>query len=238
MFKKIRDIDVSREESWCGHTFLTFDIDWAHDEVIGYAIDILELHDVSATFFVTHDTPMLSRLKENPAFELGIHPNFNFLLQGDDRSGRTAEEVIDRLLAVVPEAKSVRSHSMTQSSRLLELFSQKGLTHDCNTFIPSTLKIDLIPWKDWNGVVRVPYTWEDDLAWFYLDEDVGGHKKGGLRVYDFHPIHLYLNTSGLDVYENSRKVHGVPAELEKFRRKGDGAFSTLEKLINAGRAVD
>ncbi|WP_203363283.1 polysaccharide deacetylase family protein [Bacillus sp. REN10] len=89
--------------------FLTFDFDWACDEVISYTIDLLNKHDVPATFFVTNDTPILNKLKYNSNFELGIHPNFNDLLAGT--SHEAAETVISKIKKIVPDAVSVRSHS-------------------------------------------------------------------------------------------------------------------------------
>ena len=132
---------MSRNTVECANSnalYLTFDIDWACDEVLADTIDLVEQADIYATWFVTHDTPLLKRLRDNPKFELGIHPNFNNILAGrpDPANGMSAEETVDRLLSLVPEAKSVRSHSMTQSSVLLKLFLDKGLTHDCNHFIP------------------------------------------------------------------------------------------------------
>ena len=121
-FSKIENISLTDEMTWMNNIFITLDIDWCSDDVLANSIDLLEKYDVSATWFVTHETPLLERLRENSKFELGIHPNFNFLLNGEQNNGRTSEEVIDRLLELVPDAKSVRSHSMTQSSVLLELF--------------------------------------------------------------------------------------------------------------------
>lgn len=130
----ISTIGALNKQSWVNQLFITFDIDWAHDDVLNDTIDLVEQASVSATWFVTHDTPVLKRLRANPKFGLGIHPNFNFLLEGDGHNDRNAREVIERLLANVPEAKSVRSHSMTQSSGLLELFKNVGLTHDVSPF--------------------------------------------------------------------------------------------------------
>ena len=71
-------------------------------------------------------------------FELGIHPNFNPLLDG---KGGSAEYIIDQMLELVPEAVSVRSYSLVQSSRLHELFHRKGLIFDCNDFIFSDSRL-------------------------------------------------------------------------------------------------
>lgn len=223
VFSNISEIIPEKPETWEEPLFLTFDIDWAHDEVLDDTIDVVERADVKATWFVTHDTPVLARLRENPKFELAIHPNFNFLLNGDDRQGGTVSEVIDRLLAVVPEAKSVRSHSMTQSSQILELFKQKGLTHDSNHFIPEQIGCALKPWYLWNDIVKVPYFWEDDVACMYPKNtplDVL-KQRTGIKVFDFHPIHVFLNTEHLDRYENSRAYHRDMTMLGSHRFESD-----------------
>lgn len=229
--------DVDQSQTWKDKIYLTIDIDWAHDDILQDTIQIIEKAGVSATWFVTHDTQLLGSLRANSRFELGIHPNFNFLLQGDDRLGRTAEEVMDKILEVVLEAKSVRSHSMTQSSRLLDLFKEKGLTHDCNHFIPEQTKIPIIPWKHWNGLTRVCHYWEDDAACMYeqntqVEELV---RRDGLKVFDFHPIHIFLNTESMDRYERTRHLHQKPTELIKHRYEGEGTQTKLQKLFTAGK---
>ena len=162
-FGRISEIDPAAPASWRGRVFLTLDIDWAHDEVLAECVDLVEAAGVPATWFVTHDTPMLARLSANPRFELGLHPNFNPLLAGD-ASGGGAADVLQRLQALVPEAKSVRSHSLAQSTGLARLFREAGLTHECNQFVAAQAGIALKPWALWTVLVKVPHFWEDDLA--------------------------------------------------------------------------
>ena len=200
-FDFISNISLENND-WGQSLYLTFDIDWASDEVIADSLNILQKQGIKSTWFVTHYTPILERLKENKNIELGIHPNFNFLLNGDFRNGRNAEEVVDRLLEIVPNAKSVRSHAMTQSSGLLELFYNKGLTHDCNHFIPEQTEIILKPWRLWNNLIKVPYFWEDDINCVSENRtainDLVNRK--GIKVFDFHPIHVFLNLENIDRY--------------------------------------
>jgi hypothetical protein len=224
---------VDDPESWDGRIFLTLDIDWAHDTVIAHAIDIVEAADVAATWFVTHETPMLERLRANPKFELGIHPNFNFLLGGDPRSGANADEIVDGIMAIVPEAKSVRSHSLVQSSRLLDLFSSRGLTHDANKLIPEQSGIELKPWIEWSGMTRVPYSWEDD---FWCDSRSTTPMadllaRPGIRGFDFHPIHIFLNTEAMERYESVRPHFGAPERLAEARCPGRGTATMLSELL-------
>jgi hypothetical protein len=232
-FEVISKITRSHPSSWERKVFLTFDIDWAHDAVITDTIELLELVDASATWFLTHDTPVKERIRQNPKFELGIHPNFNFLLNGDERNGRDSAEVIARLMELVPDARSVRSHSLTQSSGLIERFKEVGLTHESNQLVPHFSGIALAPYSLWNGMCSVPFLWEDDV---HLAHGLPGHmddvlRHAGLRVLNFHPVHVFLNTESLARYENTRPLHQNPKELIKYRYEGYGTRSRLLQLL-------
>ena len=235
MTRTISSIQVGSAEGWSKEPFLTLDIDWVHDDILADTIDLVEECQVSATWFVTHDTPLLARLSGNPSFELGVHPNFNYLLEGDSRAGRDAAEVLDRLLTIVPDAKCVRSHSTTQSSGLLDLFMRRGLTHECNSFVPVQSGIELKPWRLWSGLTRVPYCWEDDVACLYGGEEVLPMKQlvslGGIKVFDFHPAHVFLNTENMDRYEKTRKWHRNPQELLEHRYEGEGTRTRFLEFL-------
>ncbi|MDA8649873.1 hypothetical protein N9M31_07685 [Alphaproteobacteria bacterium] len=211
---------------------LTFDIDWVCDEILEDCIELVEKTGAPATWFVTHDTRLLERLRANKQFELGIHPNFNALLDGG--SGH-AEEILDKILEIVPEAVSVRSHSLVNSSRLVELFHKKGLLFECNDFIPAQSKIILKPWAVWNGMVKIPHFWEDDAECLYnsaltIEELLSVN---GIKVFDFHPIHVYLNTADLALYDSTRRLHTKPSELIQHRCDGVGTRSLLLDLLCA-----
>ena len=232
-FGTISEIVACEENTW-NKIFLSFDMDWACDEVLADSITLVEEADIDVTWFVTHDTPLLSRIRCNPKFELGIHPNFNFLMEGDPRNGRNTEEVIDRMLAIVPEAKSVRSHSLLQSERLVSIFAAKGLTHVSNFFIPLDRGINLKPWQLWNGITAVPHCWQDNVSCMIdtvIQPPVLMDK--GIKVLNFHPIHVFLNTDRSDRYESTRKVHHDPAELVKYRFEGEATRSYLMKVMRS-----
>ena len=94
VFSNISAILVDDKLSWQDQIFLTFDIDWALDAVLHDTIDLVEEAGVAATWYATHETPVLERLRSCQNYELGIHPDFNFLLEGDWRNGRNTGEVI------------------------------------------------------------------------------------------------------------------------------------------------
>ncbi len=234
-FQCVQSLKVEDPNSWENSIFLTFDIDWAVDEIIEDCISLVANSGKAATLFVTHDFQHLNQLKNNDQFELGIHPNFNFLLDGDHQNGNNVNNVIEELFAIVPEAKSVRSHSLFQSSRILETFSKNGLTHDVNQFFPASCNMELKPWKLWNGLIRMPYFWGDDIDLYYHSrEDIKPlASKPGLKIFDFHPIHVFLNTESIERYERTREFHKEPKKLIKYRyKKGYGTRDKLIDLLN------
>jgi hypothetical protein len=221
---KISSIRVENEKSWQDKVYLTLDIDWANDGVLNHVIDLVEESGVEATWFVTHETPLLERLRKNQLFELGIHPNFNFLVNGNFIKGKNLEDVVDRMLEIVPEAKSVASHSLTQSSLLLEIFADRGLTHDRNTFIPFYANVELKPWILPNGIIKTPFFWGDDEFLFGNSDLVLLHElihKQGLRSFLFHPIHIFLNSENVFRYTEARKCLND--------------FVTLKNIINQNK---
>jgi polysaccharide deactylase WbmS-like protein len=209
---------------------LTFDLDWACDAVLEDCINLVDEADVPATWFVTHQTPILERLRANKKYELGIHPNFNHLLEG---KGSDVESIIDELLTIAPNAKSIRSHSMVQSSRLMDIFLRKGLSYDCNHFVPEQSAIELRPWKLWNGLTKVPHFWEDDATCIYQKntpiKELACRK--GLKIFDFHPIHVFLNTENIERYETTKYIHSDGNALLEHRYTGIGTRTHLLELM-------
>lgn len=237
MLKQIQEITPNDPTSWNTNIYLTFDIDWASDEVLSYTIDLLETYGARATFFVTHDTKLLNRMRKNPNFELGIHPNFNFLLNGSHELGANYKEVIERLLEIVPEAKSVRSHSVTQNSHILGAFQELGLTHDSNHFVSVIADIELKPWLLWNGLIRCPYFWEDDVHYTEKDDYTVDQllMRKGLKIFDFHPIHVFLNTEHATRYEESKYCHRNWTELQSFKNTDYGTENILIEILETCR---
>jgi hypothetical protein len=227
------------DSSWENRIFLTLDLDWADESILAWTIDWVDALGIPATWFVTHPTPHLERLRSNPLFTLGIHPNFNPLLNGISAStsepqAQHAEDVLKRILEIVPEAKVVRSHSMTQNSRLLHLFSEMGLVMDCNHFIPVQSGIALKPYRHWDHqLIRVPYCWEDDVYVLHHKSETVERliSHPGLKVIDFHPIHLFLNTADMAVYEACRPYHYNYQELKQYIANDGGVRDFLSDLV-------
>lgn len=233
-FSTIREITPEDPATWENRIFLTFDIDWACDEVLDHALTKVEDAGAAATWFTTHDTPLLERIRSNPRFELGLHPNFNpLLIEGEQTAGAGAAEVLKKLRDIVPEGCSIRSHSLTESSWLLIYFRRIGLTHTANSFIPWTAGFPVKPWRTWNDLVATPFRWEDDIHMAtHADWDPAPVlEPPGLRILNFHPIHVLLNCSESADYEQARDVQQNWDELQQFRQDGPGVGTFLDRVL-------
>ncbi len=232
-FSKISSIKPNNLDSWQKKIFLTFDLDWAHEEVISDTIDLINQSGVSSTWFVTHKSPVLEKLSKKENVELGIHPNFSIAFNQCNKININPEEVLNDLLHIVPDAKSVRSHSLFHSERLVDIFNDFGLSHISNCFIPYGSGLEVRPFSIWEDMVMVPHCWQDNVA---LKMDLPFPDKTELLeshfVFNFHPIHIFLNTENLERYELSRKDQSNPKELIKQRYKGYGTRDVFLKLLS------
>lgn len=232
-FSSLVKIDVSDPSTWHGKIFLTFDIDWANDVVLADTIELVERAAIPATWFITHSTPLIDRLRSNPNFTLGIHPNFNDLLLGHRSAhGSCAQDILRGLVTLVPEAKVVRCHSLVQSERLVDLFNECGFTHISNFFVPEEAGPQR-PWRLWAGMICTPHVWQDNVSMRLhglVRPPVGSD---GLQIYDFHPIHVFLNTEQLSRYELARPYFQRPDLLIEHRLRGSrGTRDVLLDLLD------
>jgi hypothetical protein len=199
--------------------FVSTDIDWANDSVLGNVADFFDSFKAKVTWFCTHDTIFHERLRDQNNFDLGIHPNFNMLLNGDSNSD-DYKMLIDRMMKLIPEAKIARSHSVTCNSLILDYLTDKGIEIDSNIFIPFDTDMKGKPFTIYNGLTRAPYIWSDDIHLYSnwkIEEVIEGIKDyDGLRLIDCHPIHIFLNTPNIDLYNDARPYLKDYKLLKKF----------------------
>ena len=216
--------------------YVTLDIDWAPDFVIDSVADELMSRQVPATWFVTHDSPAVDRLRQCDLFELGIHPNF---LSGSTH-GSGVDEVLDHCMQLVPDATSMRSHGLYQSTAMLaRVVEQTPISIDVSLFLHNATNLAPIEfWWKGKSLTRVPYSWEDDVEmqipnarWRCPELNINC----GLQIFDFHPIHIYLNSSGIRNYERV-KQRGLlsslePRHIDGFINPEEGTRTVFANLV-------
>lgn len=215
---------------------ITFDIDWAPDFAIRNAAETLLENNVKCTWFVTHESPFVKELERHKElFELGIHPNF---FPGSSH-GNNEEEVMEHISRIVPGARTERSHILYQSTSLLGMMQRDyNIEIDCNLLLylsPNIVPHRLYFRNNEKALTRIPYFWEDDLHMARPDAEWNSYDKvyhsKGLKIFNFHPIHTYLNSHSIDTYNEAKSKNQLQSfsedELSKFinrDRKGINVF--------------
>ncbi len=216
---------------------LTLDVDWAPDWAVDLCAGILRERNVRATWFVTHAGPALERLREDPElFELGIHPNF---LDGSTH-GTEPGAVLEHCMGLVPDAVSMRAHSLGLSSSVLHaVASATPIEIDVSIFLPYMPGIRPVLYS-WEGetLVRLPYYWEDDhemeLRPAVWDAGRIAAAAPGIKVINFHPIHVYLNSSTMEPYRKLGPLQSCSeSDAARLVESGTGARTVFEGLVDS-----
>ena len=144
---------------------------------------------------------------------------------------------------IVPEAVSMRSHGLYQTSAFLILAARVfGIRLESNVLLPgapgivaSDLRIDNVIMR------RVPFFWEDDVAmrdpqntW---REAEGVAYPPGLKVFAFHPLLVVMNGNNYRRYAQLKEQRQIPEWtpdfVEPHRSQGPGVGAVLKNLITA-----
>jgi hypothetical protein len=223
-------------ESTDNEIYLTFDVDWAPDEVMAPLVEMLKEANLKATFFATHASELLAGLSEDQ-FEIGLHPNFN-------HANGNFKEPIQTLKGHYPQARGGRSHSLFVSSHILQLYIDHGLKYESNIFMP--LHEGLHPVLRFEDFISIPFYWSDDkhlsLKTPFEIEELGLETRG-MKVLNFHPMHVFMNTLSDEHYASYKAHYQNPSRLKDFvnrESKGMGTLfrSVLDYLKSAGAHTD
>jgi polysaccharide deactylase WbmS-like protein len=218
---------------------LTIDIDWAPDFVIAWMWERIQQNNISATWFVTHDSPVLNQIDADPDQEIGLHPNFF----ADSTQGNDKEAVMKYLTSYFHHCIGVRAHAFLDSTRHQWLYQKMGMKYISNLIIwNQASKPYFIPWAD---LWQIPISWEDDRACFFSGNNQISYpnfsKDDSTWVLNFHPLYCYLNdTTGMPGYKECRDLLNekniklyemLEKSLIPVRQKGNGLSHGFDKIL-------
>jgi hypothetical protein len=216
---------------------ITFDIDWAPDFMVEECMEICARAGVSASFYATHPSPILSDIASDPRFELGIHPNF---LPGSSH-GATHKDVLAYCLDLVPSATSMRTHGLYQSGAMFHELATHfpQIRVDASLFLPGHQNLRAVDFHFYgNALRRLPFCWEDDAFAETPGTDWGRAPVvgEGLSIFAFHPIHVAINTDRVMRYAKLKSATPInscsPSVAAHYANSGTGVETYLRSLIN------
>lgn len=200
---------------------ITIDIDWCPDELVEMVVRALNEHNVKATFFATHPITINGH-------EISLHPNYSTV----DKY----KETITKLHDLFPYSKGVRSHRLTTDEILLSIYKELGIAYESG-YVMMNMK-NIQPFYLEHDILEIPIFYMDRL---HFDQQ-RFYKKGfsitsmnlnsaGLKVFDFHPIHIFINTNKTELYQKAKKYYHEPKLLEQYRNKNKGIGTYFNELL-------
>lgn len=230
--------------------FITVDVDWAPDWAMRRLLEACLDAGVRSTWFITHETDVLEDLRAVPDLvELGIHPNF----QAGSSHGTTASEVVAECMRIVPEARTMRTHCLVQSTPILQtVVDESPITLDASVYLRDLkgVSVSALPLDRGRELARVPYVWEDDLEFFAREPRWDGiaflserEAETELTVIDVHPIHFVLNSASVAPYQALKAAVGdtrraTEEQVRSFMHEGSGTAAFVASLAAARRNLD
>src|SRR5262249_5249495 len=150
-------------------------------------------------------------------------------------------EVVAHCAALVPGARAVRTHCLLQSTPLHdELIAGSDVELDLSLFLPHARDVEpVVQWSPAGRLLRLPYVWQDNMEMYSptpqwsIDAVLDAP---GLRIFDFHPVHVWLNSASFDPYERLKAAKPLAEVTEtdafRFRQSGPGALTAFLDLAD------
>ncbi len=198
--------------------FLSFDIDWAPDYMLDLVANLVSGLDVS--FMHTHNSPSCKLISK--VFPNGIHPNIQ---EGSDQ-GKDIKEVIEFQKKLDIDFTTCRFHVLKFGYPDLVELSKQGTKLDSSCLLFNGKNI-LPTYHSDIDMIMAPYFWEDGIFLNVkdkLNEPFINWETKGLKIFDFHPLDIYLNTLNM-AHRNSFK--NVKTKLQDIKE------NVASKFINS-----
>lgn len=204
---------------------LSLDWDWFPQALAGDVLGLLDEAGVAATLFMT-DQPRLDLPERH---EIALHP-----------FARTLEDLPERIAALqaqYPGARGVRTHRLLGGGPAYAAFDAAGLAY-CSLYMLLG-QPHLAPLRLPFDIVEFPIFYSD-IAQIY-EADLGRATTQparlldvpGMKVFAFHPVHIYLNCTRTEDYLQGSGPVMQPGAGPHLRRPGRGARDWFVEFLAA-----
>jgi peptidoglycan/xylan/chitin deacetylase (PgdA/CDA1 family) len=186
---------------------ISIDPDWAPEAVVQDTLDLLRQHRANATLFMTNVLDL-----DLSGHEIAIHPHFESF---------DYESHLRARLTQFPDAIGTRSHSLFDTQRLQEIYERLGIRYQSNVLMYR--EPNLRPYRVSRTVVELPIFWMDNV--YMMMEGEGASfaltdlkiEEPGLKLFCFHPIHIFLNSPSMRLYNDAKPYYKSPHVLLQHR---------------------
>lgn len=204
--------------------------DWASESMLEFTINYFESRNIKLTPYITNPSEIIkTHYSGKKSKYVGLHPNF----LPNSSHGSNYFEITEYITKLWPDARSYACHCFYDNIRTTDLLFEKGLKYDSNLCLH--LQPNIVPLNHCSGSIRFPVFFEDDIYARYKGNwsfsGIQTHfETPGLKLINFHPIHICLNTPDFEFY-NSTKQKDL-SNWNSYVFAGNGTYTFLEDLSN------
>ncbi len=215
---------------------LTSDVDFVSDAVLERAYEPFK--SLPLTIFMTGKSEFLNNsVLREINWELQPHPNFCC----GSTHGKNIKEVFASIENFSGAKTGFRCHRYFSSNDIEEEFSKRGFCYSSN--ICTDLEL-VSPFMDRCGIMQFPVFMEDGGFLKYhgtphIDFIAKKFSKEGVYVFNFHPIHLALNSCDFSAIRNLKDSLTTAEysamtsdDIDKYSNKRYGMMNFLQKLLD------
>jgi len=210
----------------------TSDQDWAPEWTCQALLDTTATRGVPLHVFRTSPSAVLDRAAADGRITQGWHPNF----QAGSSHGATPQEVVGYCRALVPGARTVRSHCFVESTQAWIALAEAGVVADAQVLTAAQSHLE--PMAHWTGLLRLPTFFADDTFFTVRPDELelGGVidalRAPGLKVMIFHPATFGCNVPSEAWYRgNHAAIFGSTDPSAAFT--GRGTQQVFHELCDA-----
>lgn len=199
---------------------LTFDTDNCPELAIEFVQKRLERHGLAGTFFCTQRYESLSEPNE-----AATHPFLREFYKLDEMF-----KPLDKLIEQIPEAIGNRCHQLTSNGALYRHLAEKKFLYDSSW--PMYMHNNIKPIRLHTGVLELPIFYAENLI---IDQGMSesfldGLRAPGLKVFLFHPVHIFHNSNKKTFYE-IMKVPYPDRYVPELITQGGGVLTFFDALL-------
>lgn len=214
----------------------TSDTDWCSDDAWKELHQLYFEFGVRPTYFLTHESDVLSYLKEKNEADFGIHPNFS---STNGTKEALTKEIQNKLQ--LTSTKACRAHRYYDSNDASYALFEEGIRYDatgCTRLAPN-----LVPLHMNSGLIRFLTFWEDGSYSEYCQDWTLETLKPnlltpGLKIFNTHPINFAFNVANRDHYQKlKQQLSGgqwsqiKSSEIAKLKNQDLGPQTLLQDLL-------
>jgi hypothetical protein len=201
---------------------VSMDTDWCSAETLDFVLREVVDPRLPLTLF---STGIYLEAANRPAMEMALHYNVDHA-SFPDAFGTIAD--------ILPGARGARGHSLAFSERLRAPWKSYQIVYDSSFLM--YLQNHIVPFPIARGVLELPIYFMDMFALEFEEGDLGRFPdyeemcRPGLKVFDFHPVHLVLNTPSPEYYVEKKQWYHDFHQLRRHQYRGYGVRSYFDEI--------